>query len=994
MKIRGVILALSIGGLSVAQNPGKVGTANLTAWFMPDALPLGNVLTWTTTFPTGAGATTVTDGTAPYPQATNVPAGDISNYNMTLEFTGNTNTNLQALQNTTSLDLLDNASAGDEGTFFGCYYLPATTQNDHMMLYNESGNDAIQFRNLGVVGRFAIGKGLGTSTNASRDWTEQLIPTIISYRGNRSGVGTMSTFESSLLFTGGGASQSSGQTGLHFGVMPGNNNSPYNGYLHEFIFYNRDLTLNEMLKVNTYLAVKYGVTLQNTGGGIQGDYMATNDVTIWDADLTPNYHNNVIGIGRDDSTGLLQKQSHTFDDLARLYISTLQTTNAGNTGVITTDTSYVMMGHDQGVRCATVASNAEVPAAANLYSRIEREWKLTKTNFTEDINLDIQLAACATLVNFDYNCLRLLVDDDGDFTDATVYTAGAGLGLAYNNGIVTVTGITDAMIPNNSTRYVTLGSVVLQAADLGNDTTLCQGQNLTLDATTVGATYLWQDNSTNPTFNVTQQGTYWVEISNNNCTTTDSIIVGSAFPTANLGNDTTLCQGDTLHLDVTIANASYLWQDNSTDSAFTVQQAGQYWVEVTESGCVASDTINVAYNALPVVNLGNDTALCVGDNLLLDVTTAGASYLWQDNSTNPTFNVTQTGTYHVTTTLNNCSSADTVDVLFNPIPLVDLGGDAAICVGGLTNLNASTVGATYVWQDGSTNPTFPADSPGVYHVAVTVNGCTGYDTVTITNHPPLQITIDPVPDACEGEEITFTHNVSQAQNLIATSLWSFGDGWESSIYFPPHAYTDAGTYNVNLNVTSVYGCTGQASTTVTVIANPVADFSISPENPVKDQEITFNNLTTNATIWLWTFGDGSGSDEENPLHVYETPFLYEVIQIAYNMGCTDTARKSVLILDELIFYVPNAFTPDASGFNETFKPVFTSGFNPYDYRLTIYNRWGEILFESYDADIGWNGTYGANTGIVQAGTYVWSIRYGNQTDDQKSVVSGYVTILR
>lgn len=195
MKIRFLVLALLVVNIIWSQNPGNIGATDLTAWFKPDALVLGNVTTWTTTIPAGAGAITVTDATAPYPEATNVPIGEVSNYNMTLEFTLNTTANLKALQNTTSLDLLDNASAGDEGTFFGCYYIPAASTNNHMMLYNETGNDAIQFRNLGANGRFAIGKSLGTSTNASRDWPEDFRPTIISYQGNRSGVGTMSTFE-------------------------------------------------------------------------------------------------------------------------------------------------------------------------------------------------------------------------------------------------------------------------------------------------------------------------------------------------------------------------------------------------------------------------------------------------------------------------------------------------------------------------------------------------------------------------------------------------------------------------------------------------------------------------------------------------------------------------------------------------------------------------------------------------------------------------------
>ena len=182
--------------------------------------------------------------------------------------------------------------------------------------------------------------------------------------------------------------------------------------------------------------------------------------------------------------------------------------------------------------------------------------------------------------------------------------------------------------------------------NIGNDTTLCQGETLTLDATSSNAAYLWQDNSTNPSFTVTQQGTYWVEVTNNCGTTTDTINVSyNALPTVNLSNDT-LCQGETLTLDAASSNATYLWQDNSTNPSFTVTQQGTYWVEVTNNCGTTTDTINVSYHPLLTVNLSNDT-LCKGETLTLDATTSNANYMWQDNSTNPSFTITQQGIYWV-----------------------------------------------------------------------------------------------------------------------------------------------------------------------------------------------------------------------------------------------------------------------------------------------------------------------------------------------------------
>ncbi|MDX1350604.1 MAG: hypothetical protein R3279_10170, partial [Putridiphycobacter sp.] len=739
-----------------AQNPGKVGTANLTAWFKPDGLALGNVTAWTTTFPTGAGAITVSDAVAPYPLATNTPTGAVSNYNTTLEFTGNTLAALKALENTsTTLDLLDNSSAGDEGTFFCVYYKPTTSLNNHMLLYNEGAGaaDAIQFRNLGGTGRLAIGKGLGTNVNATRNWTEDFVPTIISYTGNRSGLTTMSAYESSLLMTNSSASQSSGATGLYMGVMPGNGNSPYNGYLSEYIFYNRDLTTAELEKVHSYLAIKYGITL-DIGASIspQGNYVSSFGTLVWNATNAPLYHNDVIGIARDDSTGLLQKQSHAFNDSYRLYLDVLQPTNIANLGVFNTDTSFVIMGHNTGVSCATAAANAEVPAVPVLFSRIEREWKVSKTNFSQAFSCDFVLDPCATQSNFEYNCMRLLVDDDGDFTNAIVFDETSGLNFSYNAGVVSVSGISNLHIPDNATRYITLGSVNIPTANLGNDTILCAGQNLLLDVTTPAATYLWQDNSTNPTYLVTMPGTYWVEVSNGICTITDTIVVSDLSFVVDLGNDTTICQADSLLLDATIMNGTYLWQNNSTDSAIYASQSGIYWVETTVSGCVERDSINISVNPSPIFNLGNDTILCENDVLTVDATVPGATYLWHDNSINPTFNVTQAGTFWAIATLNNCVFEDSISITYQIIN-VDLGVDTVLCQGEVITLDASQSGASYLWQDNAISPTYTISQAGTYWVDVTINNCVERDSIIVSYNPLPTPNLGNDTTLCEFESL-------------------------------------------------------------------------------------------------------------------------------------------------------------------------------------------------------------------------------------------------
>ena len=112
-----------------------------------------------------------------------------------------------------------------------------------------------------------------------------------------------------------------------------------------------------------------------------------------------------------------------------------------------------------------------------------------------------------------------------------------------------------------------------------------------------------------------------------------------------------------------------------------------------------------------------------------------------------------------------------------------------------------------------------------------------------------------------------------------------------------------------------------------------------------------------------------------------------------DFGCADTIYKPITVQDVIIFYIPNVFTPDGDDFNEIFKPIMYSGIDVYNYHMTIYNKWGEILFESYNAANGWNGTYGGGE-IVQDGVYIWQIEFGDTRSDEIHKYTGHVTILK
>jgi len=163
---------------------------------------------------------------------------------------------------------------------------------------------------------------------------------------------------------------------------------------------------------------------------------------------------------------LLQKQSHTTNDLTRIYASTLAIRNGANTATAASfggDKAYVIMGRNSGKRCSTAASNTELPGGCGLYSRIEREWRVQNTNYTGTFSCDFALHNCADLGSVNAAHLRLLVDDDGDFSNGgtSCYFNGDGTGIVitYANPTITVSNISGIHLPSNSTGFITVGSI-------------------------------------------------------------------------------------------------------------------------------------------------------------------------------------------------------------------------------------------------------------------------------------------------------------------------------------------------------------------------------------------------------------------------------------------------------------------------------------------------------------------------------------------------------
>ena len=155
------------------------------------------------------------------------------------------------------------------------------------------------------------------------------------------------------------------------------------------------------------------------------------------------------------------------------------------------------------------------------------------------------------------------------------------------------------------------------------------------------------------------------------------------------------------------------------------------------------------------------------------------------------------------------------------------------------------------------------------------------------------------------------------------------------------------------------------------------------------------NTSENADLYFWEFEGYNSSFEQDPVLEYdlqEETLIKVCLDATSVFGCHDDTCQFIIVEDDLLFYVPNAFTPDDGNVNSSFIPVFTAGFDPYQYQLSIYNRWGEVVFVSNNHEIGWDGTYGGF--IAEQGVYIWKISFVDTFDDQNKIEMGHVTLVR
>lgn len=452
---------------------------------------------------------------------------------------------------------------------------------------------------------------------------------------------------------------------------------------------------------------------------------------------------------------------------------------------------------------------------------------------------------------------------------------------------------------------------------------------------------------------------------------------------------------------------------------FTGLGGGAFSIEMMDAnGCTvtASGVLNESDPLL--VTLGTDTTICIGGSaeLCADLSggTAPYSYSWDGGmpSVDSCISTSTLGTHTLQVVdVNGCTS-DIASKFVNQYEPLSLFSSSSItvCPGDEVTISGEASGegpAAYSYQwtndrdagvlEGAVQSVSPEETT-IYTLTVSA-GCenTATSTITITTFevPEIIVSAD-VTQGCQALEVSLVSLTDPT--LLAATQWNLGDGFMTAGTSVNHTYEDADCYDVTVDITTVNGCKSQKVLPdhICVWQNPVANFSYTPTSPdLFNRTVEFQNNSENGDFYNWSFGDGNLSSEFNPTNTYpeigNETYLVK-LEVTTDKGCFDRTTQYVKVDEIVLYYIPNAFTPNTSPFNQTFDPVFIPGFFPSQYSFKIFNRWGELLFETQDPTVGWDGTYG---GIIQQdGTYTWQLTFRENSTDKKHSYVGHVVLLQ
>ncbi len=625
----------------------------------------------------------------------------------------------------------------------------------------------------------------------------------------------------------------------------------------------------------------------------------------------------------------------------------------------------------------------------------------------------IQITAPALNCFGDVSDITVIFDDTTDAPFTYLWNTGETTNPIINkstgNYTVTVTNIHGC----TSTLSTSLQEPPLLETQLTKTDLLCNGDNTgSIHCEITGGTpqynIQWLPSGSGTDLTNIPAGQYNIKVTDaNGCIKNDSITVNEPTPMVSSYTTTSLgCAGSNNgNINLTVSggtpNYSFLWNNGATTQNLQDIGGDVYSVTITDMNqCIVThNNIEITEPDPIIASITPESTICLTNSQDLMCSALGGTppytYLW--NTGESTYNITvtpnDTTTYNVIVTdANGCNSplTETTVNVRPPISATAIGDNIEICPGDPLNITVTPQGGNghyiYTLQDGqNVTQDFTIYPSETTTYIITVSDDCGSPTgtaqvdVSVLDAPPLSFSAD-ITQGCQPLVVTFTE---QSDDEGQTYEWDFGDNSPSNIGSakqPIHIYENSGLFDVSLQVTSVEGCktTQHIFNLIDVYKNPIAKFYTNHSDAsVIKPEIIFNNNSIDGYNYYWDFGDGSTYIGTETIHTYPNiSNNYTVTLVAEsNKGCRDTTHSTVYIYDVTTFYAPTAFSPDGDGINDVWK-VVGSGIDMDNVTLRVYDRWGEVIFESNDITSGWDGTI-KNNKPAPVGIYYWVIVYND-----------------
>ncbi|MEM1214639.1 MAG: gliding motility-associated C-terminal domain-containing protein [Bacteroidota bacterium] len=549
---------------------------------------------------------------------------------------------------------------------------------------------------------------------------------------------------------------------------------------------------------------------------------------------------------------------------------------------------------------------------------------------------------------------------DGSTTDSFVATTSGAYALTVTNGICSASDTINLTFQNNPN------------LNLPTTVTACTGETVTLNAPAGADNYAWSDGDTDADFSTMTAGIYDLAVTFGQCIRNDTTeVIFNSTPTINdLGADTTLCPNETLTLTAMTDAGDLTWSDSSTGNTLTVTTAGQYSFTANNNGCTAADTINVSFATTGALDLEAEYTACAGTTFSVTTMVAADAYDWSNGDTGPTFTSTENGTYTLIADFGNCSSTATFELAFITPPDLDLGSDQTLCAGTSVTLAAGTPGT---WQDGTFASNYEATASGLYTVEVGSGDCTSQDSVLLTFLAATDFSLGEDQTVCESDSLILS--IPDALQVLS---------WDDGSVDSKRTISETGVYFVALN--DANNCPINDTIAINFAALPTLD--LGPDTTICDNQ--FYTITAQAPLGTITWPDGSTGSN------FQVAQGGTVTASVDNEGCINQTSVTITQEECTLFqaFVPNIFSPNDDGTNDTFFPQFPPSVNVISYELQIFDRWGSQLFSSTSLDTGWDGRTRGQ--LLPAGVYVYfiNVTYEDDLGINTEVIKGDVSLLR